>query len=300
MLADGFGTASGCLQHDNDVMQPPRQGDSDAQHLPQADDGLGAWVRRHARLTEIATPTALFTISGATAQLLGVTGYDIVLSVLIATASGALFARALQLPSPKGLVAVVSCLLLVVTSFGYILLKAAPNRSAHQPAAGPGSPSTAGPGSSPSAQSSSPSSSDAPAPTASLDATSQAIQWTGTVRIAEAGPKLDSVPAAEGDQLEADVTLGLVDPPRIYGEDGSINPTNLALWPGPGMPDRQQCSDLISTQGIRHIEVKTGTVVCVKTHAGRIAVLTIKSTTNSFSTGEMAQASVWSQVSDQN
>lgn len=118
------------------------------------------------------------------------------------------------------------------------------------------------------------------------------------MRIAEAGPILDSVPP-KTDNYSDDVRLALIDPPRISGNDASIDPPNLALWSGPAMPTRQQCSDLISTQGIRTVEAKKGMVFCVKTHAGRIAVLTITSMSDDFSTGEMAQVTVWSEVSDQ-
>ncbi len=64
------------------------------------------------------------------------------------------------------------------------------------------------------------------------------------------------------------------------------------------MPSRQQCSDLISTQAIETVEVKKGTVVCLQTDAGRIAVLTVTSTSNGFNTGEMAQVTVWAEISD--
>ncbi|MFF6997419.1 hypothetical protein ACFY93_21010 [Streptomyces sp. NPDC008313] len=64
------------------------------------------------------------------------------------------------------------------------------------------------------------------------------------------------------------------------------------------MPTRQECSDLISTQSVSRMEVKKGTIVCVRTHGGRIAVLTVTSTSNNFNTGVMAQATVWSEISD--
>jgi hypothetical protein len=146
-----------------------------------------------------------------------------------------------------------------------------------------------------------PSHSAVPAPAASLTPDSDTIQWTGTVRIAEAGPRLDLVPPETVSDYTSDITLGLVDPPRISGDDGSGSlPTPLALWTGSKMPTRQDCSDLISTQGVWRVEVKKGTVLCARTHGGRIAVLTITSISNDFSTGEQAQATVWSAVSDHN
>ncbi len=109
------------------------------------------------------------------------------------------------------------------------------------------------------------------------------------MRISSSWLNLDVVPP-KSDSSHFDVSLGLVSPPQI---DGS-----LALWTGSGMPNRQQCSDLLSTQGMQRVEVKKGTVVCLQTEEGRIAVLTITSTSNDFDTGEMAQVTVWSEVSD--
>ncbi|WP_225097880.1 hypothetical protein [Streptomyces sp. CoH27] len=142
---------------------------------------------------------------------------------------------------------------------------------------------------------STPPSTQAPAPSVSLSDASNSIQYNGPVRIAESGPQLDYNPPKR-DNLSADVVLGLIDPPRISTKDSSA--VNLAVWPGQKMPTRQACSDLISTQGVWMVEVQKGTVICLKTQAGRIAVLTITSTSDSFSTGVMAQATVWSEISD--
>ncbi|MFF8953431.1 hypothetical protein ACF09I_32190 [Streptomyces sp. NPDC014940] len=144
------------------------------------------------------------------------------------------------------------------------------------------------------AVSDSPGLSDSPAPSATLSSESDAIQYTGTVRIAYAGPDLDVVPPKIG-EYDNDVHLGLVEPPRI---STGLSSSALALWSDSAMPSRQQCSDLISTQAIESVEVKKGTVVCLRTDAGRIAVLTVTSTSNGFGSGEMAQVTVWSETSD--
>lgn len=144
-------------------------------------------------------------------------------------------------------------------------------------------------------QSSASPSEDAPAPSASLPDTSKDILYTGPVRIAESGPQLDYNPPKR-DNLWYDVSLGLIDPPRISTRSDSK--VNLAVWPERKMPTRQECSDLIATQGVWMVEVQKGTVVCLKTEAGRTAVLTITSTSDSFSTGVMAQATVWSEISE--
>ncbi|GAA4680507.1 hypothetical protein [Streptomyces youssoufiensis] len=139
-------------------------------------------------------------------------------------------------------------------------------------------------------RSGSPGPSDDLAPSATLSS-GTAIQYTGTVRIAGVGPDLDVAPP-KLDQDAPDIELDFIDPPRI-GTDFS----GLALWSGPAMPARQQCSDLIATQGVRRVEVKKGTVVCLQTDAGRIAVLTVTSTSNTFGTGVLAQVSVWPETS---
>ncbi|MGW5611990.1 hypothetical protein ACWEWI_39350 [Streptomyces sp. NPDC003753] len=115
------------------------------------------------------------------------------------------------------------------------------------------------------------------------------------MRIAETGPDLDVDPP-KLDFSGQDVSLGLIDPPRVFGFDPTSQPS-LALWTGSTMPNRQQCSDLLSTQSVPHLEVKKGTVFCIQTDAGRIAVVTVTSTSNDFHTGEMAQVTVWSEAS---
>lgn len=134
--------------------------------------------------------------------------------------------------------------------------------------------------------------SEAPAPSASLSSPAGTVQWTGNVRIAEDGLYLDEKPPKLVPGSTGDVDLGSVNPPRLF----SFEP-ELAIWPEKTMPTRRECSDLVSTQGIGRIEATVGAVICVRTMEGRTAVLTITSTSNSFSTGVMAQATVWSEIS---
>lgn len=138
-------------------------------------------------------------------------------------------------------------------------------------------------------------STEVPAPSASLPDNSNAIQYTGSVRIAESGPQLDYKPP-KLDRYTQDVRLALVNPPRIATRHDSD--VDLAVWHEQKMPTRQECSDLISTQGVWMVEVEKGTVVCLRTQEGRTAVLTVTSTSNSFGTGVTAQATVWSEISD--
>ncbi|MEU8870395.1 hypothetical protein AB0D24_04370 [Streptomyces javensis] len=131
---------------------------------------------------------------------------------------------------------------------------------------------------------------EAPAPSASLSSPTSTIQWRGKVRIAEHGPRLDKVPP-KIDAGSGDVDLGLVNPPRL-----TTWQPDLAVWSERGMPTRQECSELVSAQGVRRVEAKVGAVVWVNTMEGRTAVLTITSISNSFTTGVTAEATVWSQA----
>ncbi|MEU5712196.1 MULTISPECIES: hypothetical protein [Streptomyces] len=141
-------------------------------------------------------------------------------------------------------------------------------------------------------------SSDVPAPSVSSSSDSKAIQYTGPVRIANAGPDLDVVPPKIGlGDPDPDVVIAPFDPSHIDAYS-VVNEPRLALWTGSAMPNRRDCSDLLSTQGGTRVEVKKGTVVCVRTDAGRIAVLTVTSTSDDSDTGDRAQATVWSEVSD--
>ncbi|MEX2985476.1 hypothetical protein [Streptomyces sp. C36] len=136
-----------------------------------------------------------------------------------------------------------------------------------------------------------------PSPSGAGAVPADAVQWTGAVRIAEIGPKLDAVPPAAV-RFERDIHLVMVNPPRVFGADNGVNTPNLAEWKGPGKPTRKACADLVSSQGTGQFgEVKEGTVICVRTSGGRTAVLTVTSISDSFSTGVMVDAIVWSQVS---
>ncbi|MEU1374499.1 hypothetical protein ABZ442_12610 [Streptomyces triculaminicus] len=136
-----------------------------------------------------------------------------------------------------------------------------------------------------------------PTPSGAVAAPADAVQWTGAVRISETGPRLDAVPPTT-EKYGLDIRLGLISPPRLFGADMASSTTNLAEWKGPGKPTRKACADLVSSQGTGQFgEVKEGTVICVRTNGGRIAVLTVTSISDSFSAGVMADAIVWSQVS---
>ncbi|MYR63694.1 hypothetical protein GTY54_48350 [Streptomyces sp. SID625] len=141
-------------------------------------------------------------------------------------------------------------------------------------------------------------SSDAPAPSVSSSSDPKAIQYTGSVRIANAGPDLDLVPPKIGTSRPApDIVIAPFDPSHIEAYS-VVDEPRLALWTGSAMPTRQGCSDLLSTQGGTRVKVEKGTVVCVRTDAGRVAVLTVTATSGDSETGDLAQVTVWSEASD--
>ena len=154
----------------------------------------------------------------------------------------------------------------------------------------------AAPSTSPSAQETEadPPSTTAPTSPVSSASPTASVRWTGEVRIAEDGLTLDEMPPEHIPGGDGDIKLGLVNPPRV----SAMYTPDLALWPGKSMPSEQQCSELVSTQGTRNVEATVGAVICVSTVEGRTAALTVTATSNSFTTGVTARATVWSGASD--
>ncbi|GAA4910135.1 hypothetical protein ACFPM3_11355 [Streptomyces coeruleoprunus] len=134
-----------------------------------------------------------------------------------------------------------------------------------------------------------------PAPRTGTEDAADRVQWTGTLRITEEGPRLDERPPVKYSYLR-DVWLAQTDPAVLQGSDWSVNSTNLALWQGSTAPTRKDCAELVSTQGIDQVEVGRGTVVCVRTMYGRTAVLTVVSVSSSLRQGVLAEARVWSET----
>ncbi|MET9802619.1 hypothetical protein [Streptomyces sp. NPDC006368] len=136
------------------------------------------------------------------------------------------------------------------------------------------------------------------APGTASPAGSDPVHWENAVRITEMGPTLDTKPPRLV-TYGRDLHLALVYPPQVAESDSLNNPSNLAVWPGPGVPGRKQCLDLVSAQGIAMTEVKKGTVLCVRTGGGRIARLTVTTASNDPTVGVEARTTVWSEVLEQ-
>ncbi|WFE34864.1 hypothetical protein [Micromonospora sp. WMMD975] len=51
----------------------------------------------------------------------------------------------------------------------------------------------------------------------------------------------------------------------------------LARWPGPGTPTRQQCADLVATQGNERVHIPVGRIGCLSTSKDRVVMLTVTS-----------------------
>jgi hypothetical protein len=103
-----------------------------------------------------------------------------------------------------------------------------------------------------------------------------AVQFSGTVRLD--GLKLDPIPPVSGAGGSSDVGFEWRDTSVVYG----VLSVKVALWVGSTAPSEEDCSSLVTTQGVSSFEgsvtVKPGSIVCVITGAGRTASLQILST----------------------
>lgn len=108
------------------------------------------------------------------------------------------------------------------------------------------------------------------------------IRWSGTINLTFID--LDSVPprvlrSSNGASAWVSYnrkSLGGFSAATLYGLRGgsfTTNPT-IALWNGPAEPTRQECSNLISTQGAENLPVSADSSYCVKTAANRVAFVT--------------------------
>jgi hypothetical protein len=100
------------------------------------------------------------------------------------------------------------------------------------------------------------------------------VRWTGPVRFDDEGIDLDAVPAT----VQMDWPVFDSDVQRISSAgDGPLTAEHglLARWPGPGTPTRQQCADLISTQGDERVHIPVGRIGCLSTSKDHIAMLTV-------------------------
>jgi hypothetical protein len=134
-------------------------------------------------------------------------------------------------------------------------------------------------------------SAESPAPSVSLPTATDDPPWTGTIRFGENGILLDPVPPQQGASLQFDIALRSINPPRIGALDGTD--LVIAQWTGTAMPTRQDCANLVSTQGVWELDAVVGKTYCVGTREHRFAALTVTSATNDFSTGVTGGVTVW-------
>ncbi|MEU7000437.1 serine/threonine-protein kinase [Nonomuraea sp. NPDC046570] len=111
------------------------------------------------------------------------------------------------------------------------------------------------------------------------------VQWKDTIRFRGEGADLDSVPPNVID------ASGDWDVNEAAGESMIGSPDDaLRVWSGTGEPTRQECRELVRTQGSDTASVDEGDLVCVITSDQRVALLKI--TGINFSS-VLATAKVW-------
>ncbi|MFF1870940.1 hypothetical protein [Kitasatospora herbaricolor] len=135
----------------------------------------------------------------------------------------------------------------------------------------------------------------APPSAAAPSAAAQGVRWQGRVRMSILGLRLDAAPPTGGSGDSSDAQLNPLDG-SITGNYDPAGLGNLALWTGRGTPTGRQCADSISQGGVSVLQVAEGSVVCVGTRAGRMALLTITSVGTDFVNGGTADVIVWSEI----
>ncbi|MEU2038132.1 hypothetical protein [Nocardia niwae] len=139
------------------------------------------------------------------------------------------------------------------------------------------------------------------APTTSPAASPNDVRWTGTMNLTYLD--LDSVPprvlssnsgASAWVSYDREAHGGFTGA-TLYGLGGGFFTTKptLALWTTQAAPTRQQCADLVATQGAETLPVTKDSAYCVKTAAGRTAFLTGISVNNAIH-AYTASVTVWS------
>lgn len=136
------------------------------------------------------------------------------------------------------------------------------------PATGPAGPpatSPAGP-SSPSVPSTGPS------------ALPDEVQWSGEVRFDTDGIDLDTVPPTvqmDWPVFDADLSRKDASGDGPINAGDSVPDPDLALWPGPERPTREQCAERVATHGDGRVHIPVGGIGCVRTSEGRIGMITV-------------------------
>ncbi|WP_214415399.1 hypothetical protein [Sphaerisporangium fuscum] len=127
------------------------------------------------------------------------------------------------------------------------------------------------------------------------------IRWSGPLILTYVD--LDTVPPtvlSSNDRASVWVNYGS-DKNEVYGLRGALFTTNptVALWETAAKPTREQCTEMISTQGTETLRITSGTRFCARTAGGRTAFVTVKSFDDSREAYK-ATATVWDAVSPEN
>lgn len=130
-------------------------------------------------------------------------------------------------------------------------------------------------------------------PQSSTHPKSDVIRWRGRITITfPYGIQLDPIPPHPGTgSLDFDIGVSGGGEDRV-SDDSPLNGLNIASWPGSSLPSRKECSIKIDTNGASDITVRAGDIVCVKTTAGRIAVLKLIRVRDNYEP-DTADATVW-------
>ncbi|MBW4703354.1 hypothetical protein [Micromonospora sp. RL09-050-HVF-A] len=99
------------------------------------------------------------------------------------------------------------------------------------------------------------------------------VRWSGEVRFATYGVDLDTVPATVQRYWSTDADLSR---DSASADDGlHAEWGQLALWPGPGTPSRQQCAERVSTHGAERVHIPVGRIGCLTTNKDHVAMFKV-------------------------
>ena len=118
------------------------------------------------------------------------------------------------------------------------------------------------------------------------------VQWSGVVRLG-AGIDLDKIPPT---LRTSDTDADRWESSSLFVSSSEAHSQALAPWSEPKPPDRQQCAEILSTQGTTEWgdeggeDITTGDIFCLRTSQGRLAAIQIKN--NSYH-NMTAKAKVW-------
>jgi hypothetical protein len=120
------------------------------------------------------------------------------------------------------------------------------------------------------------------------------VQWQGSLTFGKNGSSLDQIPPSDSPPYPDIYYVGSSNSASGYDFATSWS---MALWTGSGVPSRSQCYSLIAGSASNGVVTPDGSLICVKTEAGRIAVVQVQSvdTTSNIVT---AYVRVWAQQID--